>query len=396
MRKLFIITVGMLLALSGVNAQTLITGHVDITFTYAASTWQSEFRHGGTPDDPTVSTPIDQAALPAIDQPYISSNPASGGDRRTQPNGTRLDFTGVPDGEPVWAFLQSNPADTWPGFRNSQPASTFKSYDPGDERVDVLAPTAPSQPWLKVALKNVTYIGQSPSAEFSMWQVIGSGQGTVFLQWMSTFENGIDATDCYYFLEQAHTHINWGFSQLGIYRITLEATATLLNGTVVTSSPNIVTFAIGTLATYQADHYSGSELENLSLSGPLSDSDQDGLELILEYAFNLVPTLADAKTMVPSTGTSGLPVASVHTDNTSNYLRLEFIRRKSSTNPQITYTPEFADTPDAESWSSGVMTSQSSIDSTWERVVYTDSVAGSPNSPRFGRVRVNLLEKIAY
>ncbi len=382
--KKFITITCLLPTLAG--AQTLLTDHADITFSYDGAGWQSELRHGGTFDDPNTSTPLDQAALPAADLPFDS------GDRYEQPASSNFDFTGVPDGEPLWILPRTDRGYTWPGFRNSQATSIFRSYDPQDSRVDKIAPLDPDEKWVTIQLLEVNYIGQSPSAHFSLWQIQDG-----IIKWMSTYENGIDASDVYYLKEQAHTHLDWGFSALGIYRISFAASATLdASGQVVTSSPSIVTFAIGSLATWQADHYTGAELENTSLSGPFSDSDKDGLQLILEYAFNLKPTTADAYALTPTTGTSGLPIPAVLAVNDSQFLQLEFIRRKSSTNPQITYTPQFSGTLNPASWTSGTKTSETSIDSTWERVIYTDSAAVSSNGQRFARVVVTLQESIDY
>jgi hypothetical protein len=61
---------------------------------------------------------------------------------------------------------------------------------------------------------------------------------------------------------------------------------------------------------------------------------------------------------------------------------------KASSNPGITYTPQFSSTLQASGWSAitGPETVQS-IDTEWERVVIEDSAGtGLPN--RFGRVRV--------
>jgi len=44
-----------------------------------------------------------------------------------------------------------------------------------------------------------------------------------------------------------HAHFNWAFSATGTYTLTFRATATLANGTPVTSGPVPYTFVVGTL-----------------------------------------------------------------------------------------------------------------------------------------------------
>lgn len=363
-------------------AQSLLTDHTDITFQFnpATATWSAELRHGGTFDNPDTASPLDLAALPAEDQPF------SQGDRYVQPTAASFDFTGVPDGDPLWILPQTDRGYTWPGLRNDQTPGTFQAYNPGDPRV-----TATPQHWVSIRLVDVTYIGQSASAEFSAWQFQGAP-----IVWMAT-SDGITPDDRYYLLENAHSHLNWGFSALGIYRVGLEAEAILdATGQTVTSATHTVTFAIGTLATWQASHYSGPDLEDPATSGLSSDSDRDGLPLVLEYAFNLTPTIADSRTLTPGTGTAGLPTARIHSSGGMDYLEIEFIRRKTTTNPQITYTPEFNDTPDAAGWSASGTTQTTSIDPTWERVIVTDSQPINTNDSRFARVRVTIQPKGSY
>ncbi|MEI6569100.1 MAG: hypothetical protein WCR20_20640, partial [Verrucomicrobiota bacterium] len=65
-------------------------------------------------------------------------------------------------------------------------------------------------------------------------------------------------------------------------------------------------------------------------------------------------------------------------------LRVEYLRRKASTNPCITYTAQFSS--DNSSWVDYTGTATvTSIDGTWERVVVDDP---SPGTKRFSRVKV--------
>ena len=108
-------------------------------------------------------------------------------------------------------------------------------------------------------------------------------------QWMAT-SDGIDSDDIYYMKENAHSHASIGFSSLGLYRIGYKPSAILeATGEFVVGDTKFVTFAIGTKAAWTATYYAGDDLFVGAISGDESDSDMDGIELLLEYAFNLNP-----------------------------------------------------------------------------------------------------------
>ena len=122
---------------------------------------------------------------------------------------------------------------------------------------------------------------------------------------------------------------------------------------------------------------------NSGSAADLADPDNDGVSNLLEFAFNLDPTKADAKYLVTGTGTAGLPLI---TTGASGRLRLEFIRRKAAGNPGVDYKAKFSS--NLNTWvdftSAATLTS---IDATWERLLIDDpSPAGSP--ARFARVEV--------
>ncbi len=60
---------------------------------------------------------------------------------------------------------------------------------------------------------------------------------------------------------------------------------------------------------------------------PAGNPSKDGVNNLLKYAFNLNPTQSDRRSLVPGTGTAGLPVI---TSADAGTLRFEFIRRKNS------------------------------------------------------------------
>lgn len=121
------------------------------------------------------------------------------------------------------------------------------------------------------------------------------------------------------------------------------------------------------------------------------DADKDGLKNLLEYAFKLEPQVPGTPILTTLTGTSGLPRITPVGSGASQRLRLEYVRKKASSNPGITYTPQFSSTLQdggTGGWSAitGPETIQS-IDTEWERVVVEDTAGnGLPN--RYGRVRV--------
>lgn len=121
--------------------------------------------------------------------------------------------------------------------------------------------------------------------------------------------------------------------------------------------------------------------------GPGADFDQDGVLNLLEWAFNLDPLSHDARTLVPATGTRGLPHVSLAGAGTTRRLKIEFVRLRSSSVPNVQYIPEFASEPGVSTWSGGGnVISTTTIDANWERVIVEDAITGS--SRRFARVRV--------
>jgi hypothetical protein len=118
------------------------------------------------------------------------------------------------------------------------------------------------------------------------------------------------------------------------------------------------------------------------------DPDKDGLKNIIEYAFKLEPEVPGTPVLTTLIGTSGLPRITPIGSGPTQRLRLEYVRMKASSNPGITYTPQFSSNLQGGGWSAitGPETTQS-IDTEWERVVVEDTAGtGLPN--RFGRVVV--------
>ncbi len=363
-----------------VHSAGLITNHVDIRFDYAPEGWNAFFQYGESVENPDVQADFGSKSLPARDFPTNAS-----GDRLTQPASATFAFTGAATGAPLWTFPQTSRGYTWPGFDNAQ-SPGFLSYLNTDTRVNATAR------WWKVALQSVEYSGQSTTTpHFSLWQSGAFGAATI---WMAT-SNGIDAQDCYFTTEGSHSHMSWGFTALGIYRVTFRASAFLSAGSqFVESGDHAVTFAIGTLATWRATYFSGLDLLDSNTGVPFADPDGDGLKNLIEYAFNMDPTIHGTPNLQSGTGTSGLPLIQVETIGSESRLTIEFVRRKASGNPQITYSPEFSSSLESGSWQTVGTSAVTSINTTWERVKVTDVAAPSPK--RFARVRVTLMDSITY
>ena len=127
-------------------------------------------------------------------------------------------------------------------------------------------------------------------------------------------------------------------------------------------------------------------------NAPTADPDRDGMVNLLEYAFRLQPRQADWAYLQPQ-GESGLPVVRLVEELGTRELRMEFIRRRASANPGISYIAEFSSNLSQDTthgWKPATATpSVTPIDETWERVVIRD-VGGDGAPSRYGRVRVVL------
>jgi hypothetical protein len=130
---------------------------------------------------------------------------------------------------------------------------------------------------------------------------------------------------------------------------------------------------------------------NAGLSGANSARNatprNDGITNILKFAFNLNPNAPDVRKLVPGAGNSaGLPCGFVSTASDRKALVIEYIRRKASSNPGVTYTVEFSS--DLKIWTpASLPETVVSIDDTWESVVVMDNPPIGSSS-RMGRVKI--------
>jgi hypothetical protein len=140
---------------------------------------------------------------------------------------------------------------------------------------------------------------------------------------------------------------------------------------------------------------SGTAYDSWALAAGLSGANSarnatpqnDGIANILKFAFNLNPNAPDVRQLVAGTGDrAGLPCGVVSSSPGGKALIIEYIRRKASSNPGITYTVQFSS--DLQTWTAaGLPETVVDMGGIWERVfVRDDPPAGSTS--RMGRVKV--------
>lgn len=118
-------------------------------------------------------------------------------------------------------------------------------------------------------------------------------------------------------------------------------------------------------------------------NGPSQTPWNDGVSNLIKFACNMNANTPDfRKLILDGAEDAGLPAIGI----VEGKLRMEFIRRKNSTNPGITYTPQFSS--DLDSWansSTETVIPLSPVSDIWERVRVNDTESGLK---RFGRLRV--------
>jgi surface-anchored protein len=191
-----------------------VTEHTDLAFDHTGANWEVSSELGTIDYDPASTLH------------YV---PPAG--RVNRPAGSQWDFIGTGAGQPIYLLPQLQDASLlYLGASSEEtPPGTFDSYTETDPRV----PTGGPFPWLTVRLAAVRGPGH-----FSVWQSNQFGGTTV---WMSSFANGIDATDKLLLLEGAHAHYNWAFTAPGVYEIDLRASAVLASTGQVSQS-EVATF----------------------------------------------------------------------------------------------------------------------------------------------------------
>lgn len=120
---------------------------------------------------------------------------------------------------------------------------------------------------------------------------------------------------------------------------------------------------------------------NGAAASQLTDADRDGIPNLLEFAFNLDPTVADASSHDAAGQSAGLPRMLVIA---GPKLSLQYLRRKDVDG--LSYQPQFGGDLDDFANATAIPLVET-IDAAWERVTIQDNGSGAT---RFGRVRVTL------
>jgi surface-anchored protein len=132
------------------------------------------------------------------------------GTKTAQPAG--WSFIGAGDGNPYWRMNSTSGT----GFvsmaisTDNIPSNTFDVYLPDDPRVGF-----PDE-WIKLKMLTVSGPGH-----VSVWQNFQPPSEW----WMSSFDNGATYENAFYIAPGGHSHVNWGFTQPGIYDVTFIASA---------------------------------------------------------------------------------------------------------------------------------------------------------------------------
>jgi surface-anchored protein len=121
-----------------------------------------------------------------------------------------FEFIGAKPGEPFWVLPQNAGTGALPLGIGAEQTDNARlcPWNPGDTRG-----AHHEDKWLQMQLLDL----RGPAdANFAMWQADGLRPPVVFI---STHEGGITADDAFYISNGSHVHMNWGFTQSGLYEI---------------------------------------------------------------------------------------------------------------------------------------------------------------------------------
>lgn len=110
---------------------------------------------------------------------------------------------------------------------------------------------------------------------------------------------------------------------------------------------------------------------------PLADPDQDGVNNLAEFAYNLNPSRADSHAAFPPAA-NGLPVGVFTSIDGESGFQVQFVRRQNFAMVGLDYSIAFS--PDLIHWSPEQLAETEPLDSNWERVRVRPSSASAGNT----------------
>lgn len=193
-------------------AQVLSVGHVDaIEITVSGNALRLQIK-----DDTTTPSTFRNPASTIL-RAKPGASPA--GSQLSVPANPAFSFLGSP-GSPTWVLPEvQNPNLLWPGLSTERIAAGVLQGNQVQLRLD----------------------GVTGPGTFHLYNVDAFGQPVVRFASTGAFPQTLNVA------ANTHAHYSWAFSATGTYTLTFRATATLANGTPVTSGPVPYTFRVGTL-----------------------------------------------------------------------------------------------------------------------------------------------------
>ena len=183
--------------------------HTDLELSFRRSGWAVVVSY-----EPPDAPPEGLDLLPA--EALLFANPSTRFDLASVPLG--FEFIGAKPGEPFWILPQNTFTNALALGIAIERADRDRlcSWNPGDTRG---ADT--DDRWFEFRLMEL----HGPAdANFAMWQADGVSAPVVHA---STHEGGITEDDVFYMTEGGHTHMNWGFTQPGLYAIDFRVSTVL-------------------------------------------------------------------------------------------------------------------------------------------------------------------------
>lgn len=229
-------------------------------------------------------------------------------------------------------------------------------------------PPAPSPPPFIITSPNSSSdiaISWAASAGSSTYLVERSLNGSTWSQIAATSASQT------YFTDSGLTPNTW-------YQYRIKASNA--GGVSLPSSTSLVA-TLSRIAEWRLQNYGTTSSTGIAAS---TATGRDGVSNLAKYAFNLQSAEA-AMQVQPGAGDRGLPSTGV--DPSTKRLRVEFIRRKSSSAPGVSYQVEFSSNLGSFA-PAGSAVQVVSIDSNLERVVWEDDVSLNEVGSRFARVKI--------